>query len=113
MTTPDMTTPELIKYIESTQKLFDLPECFELSLDKLKSEETIIVLMSKIMSNTANVCDKFAMLEIIKQWLAMVSHDDIRDCSKCIHKVSTPDGEFSACELWECEFKSKEDKDAR
>lgn len=106
-----MTTPEFIKYIESIQRQLDIPECFELSQEKLMSEETIGILLTKIMSNTANVGDKFAMLEIIKQWLAMVSHDDIRDCSKCIHKVSTPDGEFSACELWECEFKSKEDKD--
>ena len=105
-----MTTPEFIKYIESIQRQLDIPECFELSQEKLMSEETIGILLTKIMSNTANVGDKFAMLEIIKQWLAM-QKDDIRDCSKCIHKVSTPDGIFSGCELWECDFKSKEVKD--
>jgi len=31
---------------------------------------------------------------------------DIPEC-----KVSSPDGIFSACEFWECEFKSKETKD--
>ena len=101
-----MTTPEFIKYIESTQRQLDIPECFELSQDKLVSEDTIGILLTKIMSNTANVGDKFAMLEIIKQWLAMQN----RNCESCAHKVSS--GEFSACELWDCEYKPKEDEDA-
>ena len=105
-----MGNPDFIKYIESIQKRLDIPECFELSQELLRSEKTIDLLLTRILTNTANVGDKYAMMEIIKQWLAM-QKDDIRDCSKCIHEVSSPDGIFSACELWECEFKQKEDKD--
>ena len=104
-----MGNPDFIKYIESIQKRLDIPECFELSQELLRSEKTIDLLLTRILTNTANVGDKYAMMEIIKQWLAM-QKDDIRDCDNCIHKVSYG-GVFSSCELWDCEYKQKEDKD--
>ena len=101
-----MGNPDFIKYIDSIQKRLDIPSCFELSQELLRSEKTIDLLLTRILTNTANVGDKYAMMEIIKQWLAMQN----RNCESCAHKVSS--GEFSACELWDCEYKPKEDGDA-
>ena len=66
-----MKEPErFIRYIESIQQRLDIPECFELSQELLESQSTIETLMTRILTNTSNAGDKYAMLEIIKQWLA-------------------------------------------
>ena len=104
-----MGNPDFIKYIESIQKRLDIPECFELSQELLRSEKTIDLLLTRILTNTANVGDKYAMMEIIKQWLAM-QKDDIRDCEHCAHCKPSENG-IMGCESWGCEFKLKENKD--
>lgn len=106
-----MSNKLIIDEINNIQNALIIPECFEPDAEKIKNYLPDI--LRRMMIGNSGLADILIACEIFKQWLAMVSHDDIRDCSKCIHKVSTPDGEFSACELWECEYKSKEDKDAR
>ena len=66
-----MKEPErFIRYIESIQQRLDIPECFELSQELLESQTTIETLMTRLLTNTSGAGDKYAMLEIIKQWLA-------------------------------------------
>ena len=66
-----MKEPErFIRYIESIQQRLDIPECFELSQELLESQSTIETLMTRLLTNTSGAGDKYAMLEIIKQWLA-------------------------------------------
>ena len=66
-------TPEekkcLTEHIESMQSRLDIPECFQLSHGKLRSEETIGLLAEKLYGFELNIGDKYAILEIIKQWL--------------------------------------------
>ena len=65
-----MKNPEpFIRYIESIQQRLDIPECFELSQELLESQTSIETLMTRILTNTSGAGDKYAMLEIIKQWL--------------------------------------------
>lgn len=99
-----MKIDEIIQYVAQTQSLMGILSCFEFSQEKMRTEESIIPLLSKIMSNTLKTCDKYALLEIIKQWLVIQN----RNCEDCAHKVSA--GEFSCCELWECEYKPKDEK---
>ena len=56
-------------YITGIQQGLDLPSCFVLSQEMLMSSETIMILVDKLLTNTANVGDKYAILEIIKLWL--------------------------------------------
>ena len=66
-----MKEPErFIRYIESIQQRLDIPECFELSQELLESQSSIETLMTRLLTNTSGAGDKYAMLEIIKQWLA-------------------------------------------
>lgn len=67
-------TPERKKFvtehIESLQSRLDIPDCFQLSQEKLRSEETIGLLAEKVDGFELNIGDRFAILEIIKQWLS-------------------------------------------
>lgn len=60
---------DFIRYIESIQKRLDIPECFELSQELLESQSSIETLMTRVLTNTSNAGDKYAILEIIKQWI--------------------------------------------
>lgn len=66
-------TPEekkdLTEGIESMQSRLDIPECFQLSHGKLRSKEIITLLATKVHVAELNIGDKYAILEIIKQWL--------------------------------------------
>ena len=55
-------------HIEHCQKNLDIPICFNLSEEKLMSNETIAILINKILTNALNDGDKFALLEILKRW---------------------------------------------
>ena len=59
-----------LRWIESIQKNLDMPLCFELSREKLRDQATIETLINRITSNTLRAGDQFALLEIIKDWLA-------------------------------------------
>ena len=58
------------RWIESIQKNLDMPLCFELSREKLRDQATIEMLINRITTNTLRAGDQFALLEIIKDWLA-------------------------------------------
>lgn len=65
-----MKEPEsFVRYIESIQKRLDIPEYFELSQELLESQSSIETLMTRVLTNTSNAGDKYAILEIIKQWI--------------------------------------------
>ena len=61
---------ERINSITAIQKNLDMPLCFELSREKLRDQATIETLINRITSNTLRAGDQFALLEIIKDWLA-------------------------------------------
>lgn len=58
------------RWIESIQKNLDMPLCFELSREKLRDQATIEMLINRITTNTLRAGDQFALLEILKDWLA-------------------------------------------
>lgn len=99
-----MKIDEAIQLVAQIQSFIEIPFCFELSQEKLRTKESIDDLLNKIMTNSLKGCDKYTLLEIIKQWLVIQN----RNCEDCAHKISA--GEFSCCELWECEYKPKDEK---
>ena len=58
------------KHIENIQQNLDMPVCFELSRKKLREQSTIEMLINRITTNTLRAGDQFALLEIMKDWLA-------------------------------------------
>ncbi len=59
-----------LRWIESIQKNLDMPLCFMLSREKLRDQATIEMLINRITTNTLRAGDQFALLEILKDWLA-------------------------------------------
>lgn len=62
-----------LRWIESIQKNLDMPLCFMLSREKLRDQATIEMLINRITTNTLRAGDQFALLEIIKDWLAFTA----------------------------------------
>ena len=60
---------DTIELIEKLQDALGIPDCFVLSQAKLMSDDTICELVQSIECNTLNIGDKYALYEIIKQWL--------------------------------------------
>ena len=62
---------DVIELINRLQNELMIPDCFVLSEEKLMSEDTMSELIQSLDCNTLNIGDKYAIYEIIKQWLIM------------------------------------------
>lgn len=62
---------DVIELINRLQNELMIPDCFVLSEEKLMSEDTMSELIQSLDCNTLNIGDKYALYEIIKQWLTM------------------------------------------
>lgn len=62
---------DAIELIERLQKELMMPDCFVLSEEKLMSEDTMNELIRSFDCDELNIGDKYAIYEIIKQWIEM------------------------------------------
>lgn len=62
---------DAIELLNRLQEELMIPDCFVLSETKLMSEDTMSELIQSLDCNTLNIGDKYALYEIIKQWLTM------------------------------------------
>lgn len=62
---------DAIELLNRLQEELMIPDCFVLSEAKLMSEDTMSELIQSLDCNTLNIGDKYALYEIIKQWLTM------------------------------------------
>lgn len=62
---------DVIELINRLQNELMIPKCFMLSEAKLMSDDTMSELIQSVDCDTLNIGDKYAIYEIIKQWLIM------------------------------------------
>ena len=62
---------DVIELINRLQNELRIPDCFVLSEEKLMSDDTMSELIQSIDYNTLTIGDRYAIYEIIKQWLIM------------------------------------------
>ena len=62
---------DAIELLNKLQYELMMPDCFVLSEEKLMSDDTICELVQSLECNTLNIGDKYALYEIIKQWIEM------------------------------------------
>lgn len=61
---------DIVEHINGIQSNLDIPSCFVLSKEKLRSDETLMVLINRITTNSMRDGDILAITEIIKEWIA-------------------------------------------
>lgn len=85
----------LYNRIMDMQYELDLPECFELSTDKMKKPDTIKMLIDKIFCCNLNMGDAYVILEFIKLWLLMQDcEDDVSNTSSAPAETDFATGEI-------------------
>lgn len=62
---------DAIELLERFQEELRIPDCFELSQEKLMSDDTLSNLIQAIACDMLNIGDRYALYEIIKQWIQM------------------------------------------
>lgn len=67
---------DAIELINRIQEELMIPDCFVLSQAKLMNEDTMCMLIQDLDRDTMNIGDKYAILEIIKQWIEMKREDE-------------------------------------
>ena len=67
---------DVIELINRLQNELMIPDCFVLSEEKLMSEDTMSELIQSLDCNMLNIGDKYALYEIIKQWIEMKRQEE-------------------------------------
>lgn len=103
----------MIDLINSLEECFHMPECFELSMEKLKTREALMMIIHRVMHNDLRAGEQIAILEIMKSWIekecpeiAHLSDDaetEERKCDECIHHKT------GTCSSWECDFERRDE----
>ncbi len=67
-----MNIPFLRCLASERQRQLGIPACFELSEEKLKSDDVISDLLARLTLGSIHDGDRFALMEIIKEWLTHI-----------------------------------------
>ena len=85
----------LYNHVIDLQNSLALPECFELSTDKMRHPDTIKLITEKIANNNLNMGDSYVILEFVKQWLLMQDcEDDVSNTSSAPAETDFATGEI-------------------
>lgn len=67
---------DAIELINRLQEELMIPDCFVLSQEKLMDDDTLCMLIQDFDHACINIADKYAILEIIKQWIEMKRQEE-------------------------------------
>lgn len=67
---------DAIELLNRLQEELMIPDCFVLSEAKLMSEDTMSELIQSLDCDRLNIGDKYALYEIIKQWIEMKRQEE-------------------------------------